>query len=164
MAADMFMKVEGPDLAGESIDGAHGGDVEIISWAYGMSQEDSSSEGTGSSVGKTLYDSVDVVKFADKSSAGLSKYCSSGEHFDKVTIYTRKAGGAEPLEYYILNLEHVLITNFQVDAGEDGRVRESLSMKCGKFKVQYQAQDSQGVADGGQITYGWDITANQEWS
>jgi len=164
MAADMFLEIKGPDVEGESIDNTHAGHVEIQSWSYGMSQDDSSSEGTGSSVGKTHYDTIDVVKFADKSSSVLSKYCSSGEHFDAMTIYTRKAGGAEPLEYYNIDLEHVLITNFQVDAGEDGLVRESISLKSGKFKVHYTPQDSKGVAAGGVITFGWDVTANVEWS
>ena len=162
MAADMFLNI--PEVEGESIDANHGGDIEIKEWSYGMGQDASVGDGTGASVGKVLYEDITVTKVADKSSSILSKNCSSGKHFPEMTIFTRKAGGDAPLEYYILHLEHVLITSFQVEADSDGVVNEVINMRCGKFKVDYTPQDESGVAAGGTITFGWDITANTEWS
>ena len=49
MAVDMFIKID--DIEGESTDDAHGGEIDVLSWSWGMSQSGTTHTGAGGGAG-----------------------------------------------------------------------------------------------------------------
>jgi len=50
MAVDMFLKID--DIEGESVDDVHAGEIDILSWSWGMSQSGTTHTGPGGGAGK----------------------------------------------------------------------------------------------------------------
>ncbi|HVQ74408.1 MAG TPA: type VI secretion system tube protein Hcp, partial [Candidatus Binatia bacterium] len=50
MAVDMFMTVDG--IEGESKDGSHKNEIDVLSWSWGLSQSGTGHVGGGSGSGK----------------------------------------------------------------------------------------------------------------
>ena len=87
MAVDMFLKLNGVD--GESQDKAHGKEIDILAWSWGMSNSGSAHVGGGAGSGKVSVQDLSVTKYIDSSSAQIMLSCCDGTHFD-----TRAAHGA----------------------------------------------------------------------
>ncbi len=45
MAVDMFLKID--DVEGESVDDVHAGEIDVLSWSWGMSQSGTTHGGPG---------------------------------------------------------------------------------------------------------------------
>src|SRR5688572_16695132 len=97
MAVDMFMKIE-KDIKGESMDETHKGEIDVLSWSWGMSNAGSMQTGTGGGAGKANVNDLTFTKYVDSATTVLLSKCGGGVHFDKATLVVRKAGG-KPLEY-----------------------------------------------------------------
>ena len=115
MAADMFLKIDGPAVPGESKDKTHSGEIEVLSFSWGVSQVGTGAYGSGGLGGaKANFQDFTISKYVDKASAKLNLAVSDGTHFGKFTITVRKAGGAEPVGYMIYTLENVIVTSYQI--------------------------------------------------
>lgn len=160
MAVDMFLKIK--DIKGESIDKTHKGEIDILSWSWGMSNTGTTHMGGGGGTGKVSVQDISIMKYVDASSNALITHCCDGTHIPTVEIICRKAGGKEPLPYVTLELEEVLVSSFQVSgsSGGDDRLTESISLNFRKFKYVYQQQKKEGGAEGGEKEAVWDIAAN----
>jgi type VI secretion system secreted protein Hcp len=161
MAVDMFIKIG--DLAGESKDSKHGGEIDVLAWSWGVSNSGSAHAGGGGGAGKANVQDISFTKRMDKSSPNLTQYCASGKHFDKASLVVRKAGD-QPLEYWKMVFEEVLITSVSTGGsqGEDV-LTENITLNFSKFKVIYQPQGKDGGPDGGEITGGWDIAGGAKY-
>jgi type VI secretion system secreted protein Hcp len=153
----MYLEIEGVD--GESAIKAKAIDIE--SWSFGMAQQGSGHTGGGIGAGKVNIGDVSIMKRADKASPTLMLKCAKGEHIKKATITCRKAGG-DPLIYYVVTMEDVLVTSSQT-SGSNGSdtVSESLSLMFVKVKVEYQEQDEKGKAKGGKVEFKWNAAENK---
>lgn len=156
--ADMFLKIA--NVKGESKDTSHKDEIDILAWTWGASQSGSSHMGGGGGTGKVQFQDVSVTKMLDASSNVLWRSCAEGKHFEKATLTVRKAGGS-PLEYYILNMEHVLITNVSIGAagGEDG-ITENVTLNFSKCEYEYVEQKPDGSGAAGR-NFGWNIEENR---
>ncbi len=157
--ADMFLKIS--NVKGEAKDATHQDEIDILAWTWGASQSGSSHMGGGGGSGKVQFQDVSVTKMLDASSTVLWESCAAGKHFDKATLTVRKAGG-NPLEYYILNMEHVLITNVSVGAagGEDG-ITENVTLNFSKCEYEYVEQKPDGSGAAARA-FGWNIEENKK--
>src|SRR4051794_31511408 len=84
MAVDMFMKID--DIKGESSDGSHKDEIEVLSWSWGMSQSGTAQSGTGGGAGKVNVQDLSFTKYVDKSSPNLMKLCCTGTHFKNAKL------------------------------------------------------------------------------
>jgi type VI secretion system secreted protein Hcp len=160
MAVDMFLKLDG--VNGESQDKAHGKEIDIISWSWGMSNSGSAHQGGGAGSGKVSVQDLSVTKFIDSSSAPLMLSCCNGEHFASAVLTVRKAGGEKPVEYVTIKLHQVLITSVSTGgSGDDDRFTENVSLNFAKVKVEYLPQETKG-GKGNMIPFGWDIAAHDD--
>ncbi|MGI0009339.1 MAG: Hcp family type VI secretion system effector [Nitrosopumilaceae archaeon] len=159
-AADYFLKIEG--IEGESIDRAHGGQLEVESWSFGASQTSSTSTG-GAGTGKVSMQDFHFTKRVDKSSPKLAEALLSGEHIPSIELFVRKAGDT-PLEYMKVKLSDCLISGYSVSggstAGEDKPV-ESISFNFSKIEFEYTEQKADGSA-GATTRMGWDLALNKK--
>jgi type VI secretion system secreted protein Hcp len=106
--------------------------IEIYSWSFGASQA-GASHATGGGAGKSSVHEIQITKSVDKASPKLFQACATGQHFKKVTLSLRKAGGTP---YLTLTLTDVLISSYQQSNGGD-RPAESISLNFTKIEYKY---------------------------
>jgi type VI protein secretion system component Hcp len=71
MAVDVFLKLG--DIKGESKDSKHAGEIEVLSWSWGVSQTGSMGHGGGGGAGKANFSDLSVMHQFDKASPNLMK-------------------------------------------------------------------------------------------
>ena len=158
MATHMFLKIDG--VEGESRDGAHEKEIDVLSWNWGMTQPASFHLGGGGGAGKVNVQDLSVTKNYDKASAKLMHGCASGQHFGKATLTVRKAGGEHPVEYLVLELSHVMITSISTGgSGGEDRLTENVTLNFATVKTTYTPQNERGEPEG-DVEFGWDIETN----
>ena len=161
MAADMFLKID--DIEGESVDDVHAGEIDVMSWSWGMSQGGTTHGGRGGGAGKVNVQDLSFVHYVDKASANLMKMCCNGKHFQEATLVVRKAG-EQPLEYMIITMKNGLISSVSTGgSGGEDRVTENVTLNFSEFKTEYVPQMADGSGDAS-IIVGWDIAKNADAS
>lgn len=163
MAFDTFLKIDG--VPGESTDDKHKDWIEVLSFNHGMSQPVSATASStgGATAERTEHQDFSIVKHLDKASPKLYELCSSGKHIAKVNIEMCRAGG-DKLKYMEVNMEQVIISNVAPGGstkGPDSFPTESVSFNYGKIKWTYTQQKRADGSGGGNVTGGWDLTANK---
>lgn len=161
MSVDMFLKID--DIEGESVDDVHAGEIDILSWSWGMSQSGTTHSGRGGGAGKVNVQDLSFVHYVDKSSANLMKMCCNGKHFEEATLVVRKAGET-PLEYLIITMKNGLIASVSTGgSGGDDRITENVTLNFSEFKTEYVPQMADGSGDASVIV-GWNIANNVDAS
>jgi len=163
MPFDTFLKVDG--VAGESTDAKHKGEIEILSYSWGVSQAIS---GTVSSAGtfsgqRCDMSAVTVVKALDKSSPKLAQACAAGEHFTSATLTLSRAGG-DKQPYMQYKLSDVLLESVRTGGstqGEGGVPTEEVGLRYGKIELEYTVVGTDGKP-AGNVTGGWDLKENKK--
>jgi len=163
MAFDAFIKIDG--IPGESSDDKHKEWIEVLSFKHQIEQPASS---TASSVGgataeRVNHGSFNIVHCLDKATPKLLEACCTGKHIKEVTIELCRAGG-DKLKYMEIKLEQVLISSVAdngASTGEAGFPSETVALSYGKIKWTYTQQKREDGAAGGNVSAGWDLTANK---
>ncbi len=163
MAFDTFVFIDG--IKGESTDDKHKDWIEVLSFTHGMTQPTSAtaSSAGGGTAERTEHQDYSIVKLVDKASPKLYELCSSGKHIAKVNIEMCRAGG-DKLKYMEVNLEQVVISAVSPTGnskGGDAFPTEAVSFNYGKIKWTYTQQKRADGTGGGNVTGGWDLTANK---
>ena len=158
MAVDQFIKIDG--IPGESKDAKHKGEIDVLSWSWGMSQSGSFHVGGGGGAGKVNVQDISLTKWVDLASPLMMLYTSNGDHIPKAVLTVRKAG-KDPLEYIIITLEKVMVTSVSTGgSGGEDRLTENITLNFAKCHVKYTEQTDTG-AEGTVKEYGWDIEKNE---
>jgi type VI secretion system secreted protein Hcp len=158
MASDMFAKIG--DIKGESLDGKHKDEIEVLSWSWGVTQSGSVAHGTGSGAGKPSFHDFNFTHHIDKASPLLMKSCATGAHLTEGTITVRKAGKA-PQEYLIIKMNDVIITGVAMSvASEAPATAENVTLQAAKVDLEYKAQKADGSLEAG-LHFKYDIKANK---
>jgi type VI secretion system secreted protein Hcp len=158
MAVDMFIKIG--TLKGESRDSTHKGEIDVLSWSWGISNSGSAHTGGGAGAGKANVQDLSFTKYIDLSSPDLLLACCNGKHFPEATLIVRKAG-EKPLEYLKIKLTQVLVTSVSTGgSGGEDRLTENVTINFSKVNVDYAEQTDKGGV-GGKPKMGWDIAANK---
>jgi type VI secretion system secreted protein Hcp len=157
MAVDVFLKLG--DIKGESKDSKHPGEIDVLSWSWGISQSGTMAHGGGGGAGKASFADLSIMHNVDRSSAALMAACATGAHIKEGTLVARKAGKGQQ-EYLIIKMNDILITSIQPSGSSEHPV-ESVSMQCSKVDFEYKPQKEDGSLDGG-IHFKYDIKANKE--
>lgn len=161
MAFDTFLKIEGPDLKGETTATGYEGQIEVYSFSWGASNPVTVGSGaTGLSGGKVSISSFNIMKKTETSSAPLFNACASGQHYDKATVTMRKAGGTAGQQIFLTYVfTDVMVESIQWSgsSGGDDSPTESVSFAFGKVEITYYSQDDKGaMKKAGQAS--WDLT------
>jgi len=157
VASDIFAKIG--DIKGESLDAKHKGEIEVLSWSWGVSNAGSMAHGGGGGEGKANFSDLSFMHRIDKASPVLMKACATGVHIKEATITHRKAGKGQQ-EFLIFKMNDVIVTSVQdSDGGDD--LMESVSIAFAKIDVEYKPQKRDGSLDAG-IHFKYDIKGNKE--
>jgi len=163
MAFDAFIKIDG--IPGESSDDKHKEWIEVVHYDHVVEQPASS---TASSVGGATAERVNHGTFnflhqLDKATPKLLEACCTGKHIKEVTFELCRAGG-DKVKYMEVKLEQVLISKVDtVGASESelGYPTEKVALSYGKIKWTYTQQKREDGSAGGNVSAGWDLTANK---
>ncbi len=159
---DIFIKFEGGSVAikGESQDRKHAGEIDVISWSWGVSQPAMAQhQGGGGGAGKVQVHDISIVKRIDKSSPSLFLASAEGRPLASATLIVRKAGG-EQFEYLKIKLTDVFVASVQNAVKGDEAV-EHLTLNFGAVEYEYTPQKPDGRADS-PVKFGWDFRKNQQ--
>ena len=74
--------------------------------------------------------------------------------------FMRADGQGNPVKYYEVELENVMIANMDQQVSEGGLLHDSIGLRFGKVKWKYTQQKIGGGA-GGNTAGGWDLTCNK---
>ena len=157
-AVDMFLKLDG--IAGESRDAEHRDEIDVLAWSEGASS--SSSIGGIGGAGKVDFQVLSVTKYIDSSSPFLRLNLAQGKRIPSAKLTVRKAGST-PLEYFIIDMEEVVITSISASgSGGEDRLTENVTFIFARIKWTYTPQLADGSADA-DISKGWNVELNQEF-
>jgi len=158
MAHDIFLKVDG--IEGEAEDSTHKNEIEVLSWAWNVSQQSNMHMGSGGGTGKASVDDLTFEHYIDRATPNLVQYCLLGKHIKQAQLVVRKSGG-NPLEYLKLTMNDVLVTRVSPAgvATDESRPRETVSLSFSSMKQEYIIQNAQG-GSGGAVTATFDIKKN----
>lgn len=157
MAVDVFLKLG--DIKGESTDSKHTGEIDVLSWSWGVSQTGTMAHGGGGGIGKASFSDLNIMHALDKSSPVLMKACATGEHIKEGTLIARKAGKGQQ-EYLIIKMNDILITSV-APSGSTEEPTESVSLQCSKVDLEYKPQKPDGSLEAG-VHFKYDIKGNKE--
>jgi len=159
MAVDMFLKLG--TIKGESLDKKHAGEIDILAWSWGLSNNGTTHMGGGGGSGKVNIQDLSITKYIDKASPHLLQYGCEGTHTAEATLTVRKAGGPDALEYIKIVLKEVLVTSVSTGgSGGEDRLTENVTLNFAEVHFDYTAQKKDGTADGAAIPMSWNIAEN----
>jgi type VI secretion system secreted protein Hcp len=159
---DAFLEIidsKGAAIAGESLDKQHPNLLQIANFSFGTEMAHSASTGTGLGAGKVSLKTFTFEVSNSKASPVLMKYCCSGDHCQKATLYVRKAGSGQQ-DYYIWTFKELLITGFELNCSVD--IVEKVTFAYTGIHCEYRQQDQKGQVSKSGVKGGWDIKKNDE--
>ncbi len=157
MAVDIFAKIG--DIKGESLDAKHKGEIEVLSFSWGVANSGSAAVSGGGVAGKATFQDFSFVHAIDKASAGLMKACATGKHLPSARITVRKAGGTQQ-DYLTIKMEDVLVSSV-VDGTSSGQPgSESVTLNFSKVELEYKPVKADGSLDAG-VFFKYDIKTNK---
>ena len=158
MASDIFAKIG--DIKGESLDGKHKDEIEILSWSWGVREPLGLGGRRRGGAGKASFSDLSFTHKIDKASPLLLKACATGQHLKEATITRRKAGKGQQ-EFLVIKMNDVLVTSVADSDDSGGAQMESVSLAFAKVDVEYRPQKPDGSLDAG-IHFKYDLKANKE--
>ena len=159
-AGDMFLMVKGAKhglIKGESQDTQHKGEIDVLSWSWGMQAKPSL--GGGGATGKASINELKILKKVDSASTALMLALRNNESIQKAVLTLRKAGKSQ-LEFLKITIENGRVTNLTIEGGDTGgsaNLFERVSFAFNKIEVEYTPQGKDGLPQGA-------MTFADQWS
>src|SRR5882672_5013438 len=147
----MFLSVKGAAhgvINGESIDDKHKGEIEVLSWSWGI--QGKASLGGGSASGKATIREMKIVKKVDKASTALMGAVRTNEVIKEAVLTVRKAGKTA-LEYLKITMEQGRVMSIDIEAGDPAGAMdliERITFSFNKIAVEYTPQGPDGHPQG----------------
>jgi type VI secretion system secreted protein Hcp len=159
MATSIFARIG--TIKGESRDAKHKDEIEVLSWAWGLSQTGTAGHGGGGGAGKASFHDFTFTHHVDKASPLLMKACATGTHLKDATITLRKAGKAQQ-EYLVITMTDVLVTSVSTSVSAEGdATMESVGLAFAKVDLEYKPQKADGSLEPG-IHFTYDLKTSKE--
>lgn len=148
---DMFLRIDGAKqgpIRGESTDPKHTGEIEVMSWSWGMQ---SPGDPFAAATARTSFDVLRIAKRVDCATTALMAALRFNELVKKAVLTVRKAGGMQALEYFTITLEKARVVHHQVSGGQgsdSAELSEDFSLSFQKVTVEYATQSRTGGGRG----------------
>jgi type VI secretion system secreted protein Hcp len=131
--AQAFLTLDG--IPGGSSDPAHKGQIDVLSFSWGLSNKSSSGGGSGrGGAGRPKFRTFTFVKPHDRSSGRLFRNVATGQHI-KTATFSVVQNGAEVLRY---KLTDVMVSDFGTN---DSRLAGTDKVKLNPIKVELTFND-----------------------
>jgi type VI secretion system secreted protein Hcp len=154
MPIEMFLKLTGID--GESTDAKHKGEIDVLAWSWGLSNETPAGGGGGGGAGRAKIENISINKSVDLASPLLLSFGAQGQRIKEGTLTTRRPGKAGN-EFLLLKMTNVVVTSVNVAAVQDQNVpTENVTLGFGKIELTYRSTKPAGGV-GTEKTFTWDV-------
>jgi len=163
MATDIFLKLE--TIPGESKDGDHPGEIDVLSWDTTANQTASASTAGGSGSGRVSHEDITITKHVDKASANLWQWCNTGTVIPTGKITVGRAGGegaeAKRQEYLLIELKRIIVSYYHLGnaVGEEMPI-ETIRLNYECIQYTYTPQAGEGAGDGA-VPNSYNLKANK---
>ena len=161
MATDFYLQIDG--VKGESTDDKHKDWIECQSVSWSLSQPRSATASTsgGHTAERCELSEISISKLVDLASPLLAQLCACGKTIPKAKIEMQRADGqGEPVKYFEVELENVLIAHVAPSFAGSDFPSESLGLKFSKVRWKYTKQKISGGGSGN-TAGGWDASTNR---
>jgi len=164
---DAYLKLEEPNIEGESLDKGHEKWIELTGWSWNLTMPMTEGKSTGGArtAGQVKCDPFTLSKNMDKTSPKLFEYMCSGKHFKKATIEIMRSVGegdrGQKQTFCKYEMEHVVISTMGPDGGSDAPT-ERLTLDPGTVKFTYTHADQKTGKSLGKVEAAWDFLANKK--
>lgn len=161
MAIDAYLRIDG--IKGESQDEQHRGWIECYTVNFGVDQPRSATASTagGHTAERAELDDVLLSKLTDMSTPLLLQYCAMGKTIPKAVFeFMRADGDGNPVKYFEMELENVLIGMVKPGIRPGIGMSENVCLKFSRVKWKYCQQRVSG-GSGGNTAGGWDLATNR---
>jgi type VI secretion system secreted protein Hcp len=157
----MFLKLRSPDVAGEATDVDHKGEIDVVSWSWGI--QGSLDVATGQAAAKPKLTELRIVKRIDRASPVLMQLVRNNKVTDTATLSLRKAGTTQ-LTFFKIELKKVRVTAVNVESmntvgSPTTDLVERVNLGFEHVTVTYTPQGSTGAKGGGDVTFEADAYA-----
>lgn len=161
MALDFYLQLDG--VKGESSDSRHKDWIELssVNWSISQPRSATASTGGGHTAERADLSEISVSKLVDLASPILAQLCACGKTIPKAKLEMMRAdGNGEPIKYFEVELENVLIAHLAPSFGSGDFSTENLGLKFSKVKWKYTQQKITGGSSGN-TAGGWDLASNR---
>lgn len=158
MASNMFFRIG--EIKGESHDSRHKDEIEVVSWAWGLTHPANPSSGGGGPTARASFHDIRFTHLIDRASPSLMLACASAQHFRDARLTVRQPGTTTPEEYLLLSLADVVVTSVQNSGTEAaGSLLEEVSLNFSRIDYEYRRQGPDGKLEEG-VHFKWDLQQN----
>src|SRR5438477_6545726 len=123
--AAMYLRIKG--ITGESLAGNHAGEIDLISWGWGMTAGSQLSQGSAGSAASMR--TINVVKQVDRATPALFQYLDTHKVVSDATLTVSKSSGGTPLEYVVIDMTRVRIMEVHVSTA-GAELTEHVTLSC----------------------------------
>jgi type VI secretion system secreted protein Hcp len=144
------------DIAGESTVANHAGEIDVLSWGWGLNQSASGQVG-GAGSGTADVKDLTFTKFVDNSSPTLIQQCFEGNNLGDTVLTVIKANGKEVLEFIKITMSGTVIIS-SINTGDplpNDRYSETVTLNFAHVKFEYTPtgpNNSKGATAAGEFT------------
>ena len=141
MASDYLLQIEG--IKGEAQAHGHKGEIEVLSFSWGVSNS-GASNGGGGGAGKVQITDFSIVKYLDSASPQLFEACCSGQQIPSANMtILRKAGGGQQ-EFFTIKMTDVFVTGVSPGGTTGGNSVPLEQISFSFSRVDIAAADRKG--------------------
>ena len=160
MAERWFLKIDG--IVGESTHAVHKGEIDVLSWSWGVTQTGGGGGGGGGGAGKPAFNDFHFVSRISKASPALFLAVATGAHHATAVLTgVRIVAKGKGLEFLVYKLSDVMVTSVQHGDSEGTVPTEQFSLNYSKFEISYSPTNAKGKLDP-PIKAGWDLKTNKK--
>jgi type VI secretion system secreted protein Hcp len=159
MAVDYFLEIDG--VEGESTDAGHKGEIDVLSFSWGLSQPAGAPAGGGGRAGKVVLQDFHFVARVSKASPKLFLAAAGGQHLKSAVLTCRRGGGKAGNEFLVYRLTDVLVSSYQVGGSGSEDPLDQVSLRFGRLEMQYTPTGKTGKTEPS-VKAGWDVKTNKK--
>jgi type VI secretion system secreted protein Hcp len=136
--AAMYLNLKG--VTGECTVDKHVGDIDLVSWSWGMQASHYLTKEPSSA---SQFSMLDVVKRVDRATPTLFQFLDTHKLVSTGKLTVTKSSGGTPLEYMIVDLTNVRVVTVDVRS-DDAELIEHVRLSAETITVSYTPQGSGG--------------------
>jgi type VI secretion system secreted protein Hcp len=141
---------------------AHKGEIDVLSWSWGVATQGSPGLGGGGGAGKPSFQDFHFVAKISKASPKLFLSCATGMHHKAATLSGRRAGSQKGGEFLKYTLTDVQVASVQHSDGGGDLPVDEFSLRYSRFEISFTPQKEDGSA-GPAVTAGYDLKLGKKF-
>ena len=156
MATRHYIKFDGID--GESTSKDHKGEIEVLSWAWGLSAVASGARGGAAERRPKAHDFT-FTHLYDKASPLLARAVATGKAIKHVLLSSRKASGGQK-DFLKVTMKEVFVTSVEQVADESAGITEAVTLSSRNVSFEYRPSTASGNL-GDPVVFDWNGGASK---